>query len=491
MENTLVGFKEYTGKKSDIQSANIEKGDIVFGIDSETNLPYIYHDGVFYSDASEWSEALPEIHIGPTMPPEKDPYIKLWLDTEPYPPTLKYKNPNTNDWENASSNIDITETNEIFIGDSLPADISDNIKVWYQTNVDLPEEDIVVSWENIENKPEFAEVAFSGDYNDLINIPSFEEGEVVETCTVYAVYDEEDPKAHMTNEWALSNKDAFIKIENSRKNGTPLNINIVVPFYNGTEVLYEDCYVVSGGEYSYALQSAVVVKDVLNPYISYVKIDQFTNGFKYYEEGQNIPGCYADIYKTSLATDSELLKHTTTYIGAESPASKYNLWVDTTNEEVVFKYKDENNTWQILSTGGSGNIVVDTELNETSENPIANKAVYELGMAMEGFAESTVRTLNKKANTENYLVEGRGFKISDNLKYYLPDTVASTDPTVDDDHIIATKADILNNIDSKATMYNLYAMDDLTAEQLAANETAFEAAQNSEVAVYRVDTNDT
>lgn len=200
MENTLVGFIEYNGKKSDLLNVTIESGDIVFGIDSETKLPYIYHNGVFYSDASEWSEALPEIHIGPTMPPEKDPYIKLWIDTDDNPPTLKYKNSYTNDWEDVSSNIDITETNEIFIGDNLPADISDNIKVWYQTNVDLPEEDIVVSWEDINNKPEFADVAHSGEFDDLNNIPDF-------TLTYIG---EGEPEINSDfNRWINPNEDSF------------------------------------------------------------------------------------------------------------------------------------------------------------------------------------------------------------------------------------------------------------------------------------------
>lgn len=496
MENNLVGFKKYNGKKSDLLNITVEPGDIIFGIDSETNLPYIYHDGVFYSDASEWSEALPEIHIGPTMPPEKDPYIKLWVDTDDNPPTLKYKNSDTNDWEDVSSNIDITETNEIFIGDNLPADISDNIKVWYQTNVDLPEEDTVVSWEDINNKPEFADVAFTGDFNDLVNIPDFDLTR--ESCTIYASVDEEDPKHNLTHEQHLSNKDAFIKLRQSITDKQDIDITIVACYYSGEEVEYKDCYIKdvgysSGTIINFQLESATIIQDINNPYLSYINISQFTNGNEYYQEGVTEPGTYVDISKTYLVSYTDLNKHTTTYIGTENPStisSKYNLWVDTTNEEVVFKYK-EGNEWKVLSTGGNGSIEVDTVLDPTSENPIANKAVYAMAVSVEeGFSEID-ENLSKKANTENGLVEGRGFKVSDTKKYYLPGTTIPSDG-VENTNILATKAEVLSNevINSKATVYNLYAMDPLSEEQSEANAKALESVQNREVAIYKVYTND-
>lgn len=447
MDNNVVGFIEYKGtKESLLSNTTIKDGDIVFGYDETSDISYIYHNGVFYSNTSELSEVLPEIYIGDAPPLE------------------------------GSSAV-----------------------VWYQTNVDIPDSPTEeVSWEDINNKPEFADVAFTGNFNDLVNIPDF--NLTKESCTIYTNIEQEDPRAKLSHEQALSNKDAFIKIKASVSNKTGLDITVITVSYDGTETSYKNCFITDtgysgSGLISATIESAVVVQNINKPYISHIKVSQFTNGWEYYEEGWDIPAAYASVNKKYLAASTDIDKHTTTYIGTENPStisSKYNLWVDTTNEEVVFKYKDTDNTWQLLSTGGSGSIEVDTLLDPTSENPIANKAVYELATVIGEDFEEISKDLSKKANTENGLVEGRGFKVTDNLKYYLPDTVTSTDPTVDDNHIIATKADILSNevIDSKATMYNLYAMDELTTEQLAANEAALVSVQNREVAIYKVYTND-
>lgn len=486
MDNALVGFKKYNGKKSDLLNVTVEPGDIIFGIDSETDLPYIYHNKVFYSDASEWSEALPEIHIGKKMPPEKDPYIKLWLDSNANPPTLKYKNSVTNEWEAVSSNIDITETNEIFIGDNLPADISDNIKVWYQTNVNLPEEDIVVSWEDVENKPTFAEVAFSGSYTDLKDVPD------TIKKTYYAHGQVDRSKYYLTDDQLIDNINTQKSIDNKEEANYIIHIVDTDKYYPASKALKN--------EWVKTLYAVVFDDDdnnignnIVNPIVTSVKLNIHNGEIS---EGKPIGGS-GDAFVDSayLSTKGYVNSHTTTYIGKENPSdldSKYNLWVDTSNEEVVFKYKDAYNTWQILPTGGNGSIEVDTDLNATSENPIANKAVYELATVIGEDFETISKDLSKKASTENGLVEGRGFKVNDNLKYYLPNTTTTTDPTVDDTHIIATKADILSNevIDSKATVYNLYAMDPLSEEQLEANAKALESVQNREVAIYKVYTND-
>lgn len=351
---------------------------------------------------------------------------------------------------------------EIYIGDAPPLEGSSAV-VWYQTNVDIPD------------------------------------SPTKESCTIYTNIEQEDPRAKLSHEQALSNKDAFIKIKASVSSKTGLDITVITVSYDGTETSYKNCFITdtgysNSGLISATIESAIVVQNINKPYISHIKISQFTNGWEYYEEGWDIPAAYASVNKKYLATSTDVNNHTTTYIGTENPStisSKYNLWVDTSTEEVVFKYK-EGNEWKVLSTGGSGSIEVDTDLSATSENPIANKTVYELATVIGEDFEAISKDLLKKASTENGLVEGRGFKVNDNLKYYLPNTTTTTDPTIDDTHIIATKADTLSNevIDSKATVYNLYAMDELTAEQLAANETALVSVQNREVAIYKVYTDD-
>ena len=503
MENNSVGFKKYTGKKSEILNADIDKGDIVFGIDSETDLPYIYHNGVFYSDASELSEALPEIHIGGESPSSEDTHIKVWIDTS-NTPILKYKN-SAGEWETIATGGESSSSTEIYIGDSQPSEDSD-VVVWYDTSggTDGPETSSTVTWDDVEGKPEFAKVATTGNYNDLINVPDLDL--IKESCTVYTYTYEESSYAPFTEEQRESNADAFIKIRQALSDKKDININVIVVYESKENIEYRDCYITdamysnttSGGStfsvlLGVEIESATIIQDINNPYLSHVKVTRLGNDAEYPSTAGRVEAVVTNTY---LATDKDLDKHTTTYIGTEDPStinSKYNLWVDTTDEEIVFKYKDTDNTWQLLSTGGNGSIEVDTELKETSENPIANKAVYAMAVSVEeGFSEID-ENLSKKANTENGLVEGRGFKVTDTTKYYLPNTTVSNDLTIDDAHIIATKADTLNNetLNKKATLYNLYAMDDLTSEQQASNELAFQAVQNGESALYRVYTNDT
>lgn len=482
MENNLVGFKKYNGKKSDLLNITIEPGDIIFGIDSETDLPYIYHDGKFYSDASEWSEVLPEIHIGKTIPPEKNPYIKLWLDTNANPPTLKYKNSVTNDWEDVSSNIDITETNEIFIGDSLPLDISDNVKVWYQTNVKLPEEDIVVSWEDVENKPDFAEVAFTGSYTDLKDVPD------TIKKTYYAHGQIDRSKYYLTDEQLIDNINTQKSIENKENANYIIHVVDTDKYYSVNKVLQEQAQTQTLYAVVFDDDDNNVGNNIVNPIVTSVKLNIYNGEIL----GGKPSGGSGEAFVDSayLSTEGYVNSHTTTYIGTENPStisSKYNLWVDTSKEEVVFKYK-EGNEWKVLSTGGSSSIEVDTELSATSENPIANKVVYNMAVNVE---QAIVSMGAEKANTENGLVEGRGFKVTDTEKYYLPGTTIPSDG-VENTNILATKAEVLSNevIDNKATVYNLYAMDDLSEEQLEANVKALESVQNREVAIYKVYTND-
>lgn len=449
MDNNVVGFIEYKGtKESLLSNTTIKDGDIVFGYDETSDISYIYHNGVFYSNTSELSEVLPEIYIGDAPPLE------------------------------GSSAV-----------------------VWYQTNVDIPDSPTEeVSWEDINNRPEFADVAFTGNFNDLVNIPDF--NLTKESCTVYAYTYEESSYAPFTEEQRESNADAFIKIRQALSDKKDINITVIVVYESKENIEYRDCYITdamysnitSGGStvsvlIGVEIESATIIQDINKPYLSHVKVKRLGNDAEYPSTAGSVEAVVTNTY---LATDKDLDKHTTTYIGTDTPTnSKYNLWVDTSDEEVVFKYK-EGNEWKVLSTGGSGSIEVDTLLDPISENPIANKAVYELATVIGEDFEAISKDLLKKASTENGLVEGRGFKVNDNLKYYLPNTTTTTDPTVDDTHIIATKADVLSNevIDNKATVYNLYAMDELTAEQLAANEAALVSVQNREVAIYKVYTND-
>lgn len=448
MDNNAVGFKEYKGtKESLLSNTNIKDGDIVFGYDETSDTSYIYHNGVFYGDTSELSEVLPEIYIGDAPPLEESSAV-----------------------------------------------------VWYQTNVDIPDSPTEeVSWEDINNKPDFAKVATTGDFNDLVNIPDF--NLTKESCTVYSYTYEESSYAPFTPEQRESNADAFIKIRQALSDKKDINITVIVVYESKENIEYRDCYITgttytsieSGGSISsiltsVSIESATIIQDINKPYLSHVKIDRFGNDAEYPESAGSVK---ATVTNTYLATDKDLDKHTTTYIGTNAPTnSKYNLWVDTSTEEVVFKYK-EGNEWKVLSTGGNGSIEVDTLLDPTSENPIANKAVYAMAVSVEeGFSEID-ENLSKKANTENGLVEGRGFKVTDTIKYYLPNTAGKVEG-VENTNILVTKAEVLSNevIDNKATVYNLYAMDELTAEQLAANEAALVSVQNREVAIYKVYTDD-
>lgn len=130
--------------------------------------------------------------------------------------------------------------------------------------------------------------------------------------------------------------------------------------------------------------------------------------------------------------------------------------------------------WKIIGSSSGKVQIADDKLDSESINSVQNKVI--------------TKALENKADIVDKLVNAYGIRSVSNTEYYMPD-IGGVNPA----RTLATKADIISNeaLESKATMYNIYAMDDLTAEQLAANETAFEAAQNSEVAVYRVYTNDT
>ena len=136
-----------------------------------------------------------------------------------------------------------------------------------------------------------------------------------------------------------------------------------------------------------------------------------------------------------------------------------------------FKHDGE---WKVIGSSSGKVQVSDDKLDSESINSIQNKVV--------------TKALEYKADIVNKFVNAYGIRSVSNTEYCMPDIDAGNPA-----HTLATKADIISNeaLESKATMYNLYAMDDLTAEQLAANETAFEAVRNGEVALYRVYTNDT
>ena len=136
-----------------------------------------------------------------------------------------------------------------------------------------------------------------------------------------------------------------------------------------------------------------------------------------------------------------------------------------------FKHDGE---WKVMGSSSGKVQVSDDKLDSESINSVQNKVI--------------TKALEYKADIVNKFVNAYGIRSVSNTEYCMPDIDAGNPA-----HTLATKADIISNeaLESKATMYNLYAMDDLTAEQLAANEAAFEAAQNSEVAVYRIYTNDT
>jgi hypothetical protein len=532
----MISFNRFNGTKEDFDlyksSLGLSEEDIVFISDNATNK-FIYANGTYFGST--------EIYKGSIEPTDES--IKLWIDTNEQ--SIKYKD-NNDTWVTISSG----EGNLIYIGDKKPGDDTE-YKVWISPDevIEDDEEPLIIDTElnpdsinpvqnstitaefnkylkktdaeafitedevaeqyqpkgdylTAEDLPVLADVAYSGNFNDLVNIPDF--NLTKDSCTVYSYTYEESSYAPFTSEQRASNAEAFQKIRQALSDKKDINITVVVVYDSGENIEYRDCYITgttytsieSGGSgssilTSVSIESATIIQDINKPYLSHVKIDRFGNDAEYPDSAGSVE---ADVTKTYLVLDKDLDKHTTTYIGTENPStisSKYNLWVDTSKEEVVFKYKDSSNTWQILSTGDTGNITVDTELKATSENPIANKAVYAMAVSVEeGFSEID-ENLSKKANTENGLVEGRGFKVSDTEKYYLPGTTIPSDG-VENTNILATKAEVLSNevIDSKATVYNLYAMDPLSEEQLEANAKALESVQNREVAIYKVYTND-
>lgn len=450
------------------------------------------------------------IHVGDKPPEDED--VDIWVDPDEEPDNENPLIIDTQlDLNSANPVQNSVITKEIYRLQDEKQDVlksGENIKtinnesILGEGNIDLESKYLKkTDAEAFITEDEVAKVAFTGNFNDLDNIPDF--NLIKDSCTVYSYTYEESSYAPFTPEQRESNADAFIKIRQAISDKKDINITVVVVYDSGENIEYRDCYITdamyshitNGGStvsvlIGVEIESATIIQDINKPYLSHVKIDRFGNDAEYPESAGSVK---ATVTNTYLATDKDLDKHTTTYIGTDAPTnSKYNLWVDTTNEEVVFKYKDADNTWQILSTGGSDSIIVDTELNATSENPIANKVVYNMAVSLEGAFSEIDEKLSKKANTKNGLVEGRGFKVSDNKKYYLPDAFVEGEEDVENTNILATKAEVLSNevIDNKATVYNLYAMDDLSAEQLEANAKAVESVQNREVAIYKVYTND-
>lgn len=129
--------------------------------------------------------------------------------------------------------------------------------------------------------------------------------------------------------------------------------------------------------------------------------------------------------------------------------------------------------WKIIGSSSGKVQVSDDKLDSESINSVQNKVITE--------------ALENKADIVDKLVNAYGIRSEGNVGYYMPNIDVG-----DSTHTLATKADIISNeaLESKATMYNLYAMNDLTAEQLEANVKALESVQNNEVAIYKVYTND-
>ena len=59
-------------------------------------------------------------------------------------------------------------SDQVYVGAEEPTD--ERVKLWIDT--DATSSSKVVSWDEIENKPNLADVATSGDYNDLSNKPT-------------------------------------------------------------------------------------------------------------------------------------------------------------------------------------------------------------------------------------------------------------------------------------------------------------------------------
>ena len=59
-------------------------------------------------------------------------------------------------------------SDQVYVGADEPTD--ERVKLWIDTDATPPSK--TVSWDEIENKPNLADVATSGDYNDLSNKPT-------------------------------------------------------------------------------------------------------------------------------------------------------------------------------------------------------------------------------------------------------------------------------------------------------------------------------
>lgn len=162
--------------------------DAIVLIDSGTDK-YIYTKGSYFGST--------EIYKGSIEPTDES--IKLWIDTNE-PASLKYKN-SIEEWETIAIGGEGSSSPEIYIGNEQPE--SSDVVVWYDTSgADVPDEPIIttVTWGDIKGKPEFAEVAYSGEFDDLENIPDF-------TLTYIG---EEEPEINSDfNRWINPNEDSF------------------------------------------------------------------------------------------------------------------------------------------------------------------------------------------------------------------------------------------------------------------------------------------
>jgi hypothetical protein len=189
----MISFNRFNGTKEDFElyksSLGLSEEDIVFISDNNTHK-FIYANGTYFGST--------EIYEGTSEP--EDLSVKLWLDTNE-PTSLKYKN-SDEEWEIIALGGEGSSSPEIYIGSEQPSDDSD-VVVWYDTNgVDEPDEPAIttVTWGDIVNKPPFADVAHSGEFDDLKNVPDF-------TLTYIG---EGEPEINSDfNRWINPNEDSF------------------------------------------------------------------------------------------------------------------------------------------------------------------------------------------------------------------------------------------------------------------------------------------
>jgi hypothetical protein len=213
----MISFKKFNGSKGDFEiykpSLEITNDDIVFIYNTENEVKYLYINGVYFSSN--------EIYIGKEQPTTGS--VKLWVDTTDTP-SLKYEK-SGGVWETISSG----EGNLIYIGNEKPGDDTE-YKVWISPDevIEDDEEPLIIDTElnpdsinPVQNstitaefnkylkktdaeafitEDEVAKVAFTGNFNDLVNIPDF-------TLTHIG---EEEPEINSDfNRWINPNEDSF------------------------------------------------------------------------------------------------------------------------------------------------------------------------------------------------------------------------------------------------------------------------------------------